>query len=241
LNAAAGPFAIATVAVPAGNGFGGGTIYHPTEAGTYGAISFVNGFLTGAPTADAQRLATHGFVTFAINTNSPFDFPDSRATQLVASLNYLINTSTVRSRVDRARLGAAGISMGGGGALIAARSNPALVKSVVGLIPWNNSGTFTTLQTPTFILAGETDPIAPPASHGLAFYNSIPASVRKAYGEQNDTGHGYNAPTTQRYYVSWSKRFLDNDTRYSTFLCGAEHTAYATPTIFSRYLANCPY
>lgn len=37
------------------------------------------------------------------------------------------------------------------------------------------------------------------------------------------------------------KRFVDGDTRYSTFLCGAEHAAYATGWVFDRYNQNCPY
>ena len=37
------------------------------------------------------------------------------------------------------------------------------------------------------------------------------------------------------------KRFVDSDSRYSAFLCGAEHQAYATGLVFDRYQQNCPY
>jgi hypothetical protein len=46
-----------------------------------------------------------------------------------------------------------------------------------------------------------------------------------------------------RYMISWFKRFMDNDSRYSPFLCGAPHQAdlggFFGP--FSDYRKNCPY
>ena len=83
--------------------FGGGTIYYPTTAGQYGVVALSPGF-TATQTSVAwlgRRLATHGFVVVTINTNSTLDQPASRATQLIAALNYVANSasSTVRSRV----------------------------------------------------------------------------------------------------------------------------------------------
>jgi triacylglycerol lipase len=40
-----------------------------------------------------RRMATHGFVVMTINTNSTLDQPPSRATQLMAALRYLTNSS----------------------------------------------------------------------------------------------------------------------------------------------------
>ena len=44
LNANAGPFAIASTSVPSSvSGFGGGTVYYPTTAGSYATIAICPG------------------------------------------------------------------------------------------------------------------------------------------------------------------------------------------------------
>lgn len=248
LNATAGPFAVSTSTVTSPVGFGGGTIYYPTTAGQYGVVALSPGF-TATQSSVAwlgRRLATHGFVVVTINTNSTLDQPASRANQLIAALNYVANSAstTVRSRVDASRRAVGGHSMGGGGSLIAAQNNPSL-KAVLPLTPWNLSTNFSGVQVPTLIVGSDGDVVAPVASHARPFYASLPATVRKAYGELNGASHstptsGVNTPIG-RYGVTWMKRFVDSDTRYSTFLCGAEHQAYATATVFDRYSQNCPY
>jgi len=81
LNANAGPFAIASTSVPSSvSGFGGGTVYYPTTAGSYATVAICPGF-TATQSSIAwigQRLASHGFVAMTINTNSTFDQPPSR-------------------------------------------------------------------------------------------------------------------------------------------------------------------
>ncbi len=248
LNATAGPFAVSTSTVTSPVGFGGGTIYYPTTAGQYGVVALSPGF-TATQSSVAwlgRRIATHGFVVVTINTNSTLDQPASRATQLIAALNYVANNanSTVRSRVDPARRAVGGHSMGGGGSLIAAQNNPSL-KAILPLTPWNLNTNFSGVQVPTLIVGADGDAVAPVASHARPFYASLPSTVRKAYGELNMATHstptsGVNTPIG-RYGVTWMKRFVDGDTRYSTFLCGAEHQAYATATVFDRYSQNCPY
>ena len=44
-----------------------------------------------------------------------------------------------------------------------------------------------------------------------------------------------------KYGVSWLKRFLDEDTRYSPFLCGAPHLLDMLNSTISGYKGNCPY
>lgn len=249
LNASAGPFSVATSSVSslAAVGFGSGTVYYPTTAGSYAAIAISPGF-TATESSIAwlgRRVATHGFVVITINTNSTLDQPPSRATQLMAALRYLTNSSssTVRSRIDTTRLGLAGHSMGGGGTLIAARDNPSL-KAAVPLTAWSVTKSFSTMRVPTLVVGAENDSIASVSSHSIPFYNSLPSSLSKAYAELNGASHF--APNTTntpigRYTVAWVKRFMDNDTRYSPFLCGSPHDSYATGLVFSDYRDNCPY
>ncbi|ALV07017.1 alpha/beta hydrolase family protein [Roseateles depolymerans] len=247
LNATSGPFAVSSVSVVAPTGFGGGTIYYPTTAGQYGVVAISPGF-TATESSIAwlgRRMATHGFVVVTINTLTTLDQPASRATQLMAALNHVVNSasSTVRSRVDPNRRAVAGHSMGGGGALIAAENNPGL-KAALPLTPWNLTTNFSDVQVPTLIVGADGDTVAPAAIHARPFYASLSSSVRKAYAELNFSTH-FTPNTTNtpigRYGVTWMKRFVDGDTRYSTFLCGAEHNAYNTALVFERYSQNCPY
>jgi triacylglycerol lipase len=247
LNATAGPFDVSTSSVVWPRGFGGGTIYYPTATGQYGVVAISPGF-TATQSSIAwlgRRLATHGLVVITINTNSTYDQPASRATQLMAALNHVVNSasSTVRARVDSSKLAVAGHSMGGGGALIAAQNNPTL-KASLPLTPWNTSTNFSGVRVPTLIVGADGDTVASVASHARPFYASLPATTFKAYAELNGASHftpnSSNTPIG-RYGVAWMKRFVDADARYSPFLCGAPHEAYATAAVFDRYSQNCPY
>jgi len=229
------------------SGFGGGTIYFPTSSGSYAAMAICPGF-TATQSSVAwlgRRLASHGFVVMTINTNSTFDQPPSRATQLMAALRYMANSSssTVRSRIDPARLGLAGHSMGGGGTLLAARDNPSL-KAAVPLTGWSTTKNFSSVQVPTLVVGAENDSVASVSSHSIPFYTSLSSALDKAYAELNNADHfAPNSTNTPigRYSVSWVKRFMDNDARYEPFLCGAPHAAFATATVFSDYRSTCPY
>jgi len=80
-----GTFTVSSATASASSsGFAGGTIYYPTStAQKYGVIAVCPGF-TGTKSSIAwfaRRLATYGFVTVAMNTQTIYDYPDSRATQ----------------------------------------------------------------------------------------------------------------------------------------------------------------
>ena len=224
VSAAEGPFAISQTAVTGQTGFAGGTIYHPndTSAGTFGGIVMAPPYMvnSSANAAMSTRLASHGFVVLAFDANSTSDFPTARATQAKAALGYLTDTSPVRTKVDRNRLAIGGFSMGGGATLEVARDTPAL-KAALPMVPWNSIKTFSTVQVPTMILAAQNDSTATVADHALPFFTSIPASTPKAYVEVQGAAHFMPAsppPSIVRYSVSWMKRWVDNDSRYSTFL-----------------------
>ncbi|MEV4546073.1 alpha/beta hydrolase family protein [Micromonospora echinaurantiaca] len=227
LEASRGPFATASQSVSSlsVSGFGGGVIYYPTSTseGTFGAIAISPGYTAAWSSISwlGPRIASHGFVVIGIETNSRFDQPDSRGRQLLAALDYLVQRSSVRGRIDGTRLAVAGHSMGGGGSLEAAVSRPSL-QAAVPIAPWNLDKTWSDVRVPTLIIGGESDSIAPVSSHSVPFYNSIPASSEKAYLELNGASHFFpqtvNTPTG-RQLVAWLKRFVDNDTRYEPFLC----------------------
>ncbi len=252
LEASSGPYSVDTVGVSRSvSGFGGGTIYYPTStSGTMGAIAIVPGFLAGESSISwwGPRLASHGFVVITIATNSTFDQPASRSTQLSRALDYVVsqsnsNSSPISGKVDSTRLGAMGWSMGGGGALRLASGNR--LAAAIPLAPWNTgSNSFNQIDTPTLIFACENDTTARVGTHASPFYNRIPASTDKAYLEINNGSHscanggGSNGGLLGKYGVSWMKRFIDEDTRYSQFLCGPNHEANSA---ISEYRETCNY
>ncbi|WP_406689466.1 dienelactone hydrolase family protein [Saccharopolyspora sp. ID03-671] len=225
------------------SGFGGGTIYYPTDTtdGLFSAVTISPGF-TGTQETMAwygPRLASQGFVVFTIDTITTTDQPDSRARQLQASLDYLVNDSSVKDIIDPARLGVMGHSMGGGGSLKAALDNPAL-KAAIPLTPWHTTKDFSGVQTPTLIIGAQNDTVAPVSQHAKPFYESLPDEPGKAYLEL--AGAGHLAPNTDnttiaKFSISWLKRFLDDDTRYDQFLCPPPENDDS----ISDYQSTCPY
>ncbi|MEV0780307.1 alpha/beta hydrolase [Streptomyces sp. NPDC050428] len=244
IEAPLGSYAVSQTAVSASavDGFGGGTIYYPTSTadGTFGAVAIAPGF-TATQSSVAwlgPRLASQGFVVFTINTNTTLDQPASRGRQLLAALDHLKQNSTVSGRIDAARLGVMGHSMGGGGSLEAAKSRTSL-KAAIPLTGWNTDKTWPELRTPTLVVGADGDTVAPVATHSEPFYESLPGSLGKAYLELNGAGH--SAPTTAnttiaKYSISWLKRFIDDDTRFEQFLCPLPQPS----ATIEEYRGSCP-
>jgi dienelactone hydrolase len=244
IEAVTGPFATAstTVANSATPGFGAATIYYPTSQaeGTFGGVAIVPGFTASRSRMAwlGPRIASRGFVVINIDTNSIFDFPASRGTQLLAALDYLRNSSSVANRVDDNRLAVMGWSMGGGGSLEASSDRPSL-QAAIPLAGWNTDTSWGELQTPTLVIGAQNDSTAPVGSHSEPFYNSMSASLDKAYLELSGASH--SAPTSPnttiaKYSISWLKRFVDNDTRYEQFLCPPPDDS-----TISEYRNTCPH
>ncbi|MDH2426128.1 alpha/beta hydrolase [Sphaerisporangium sp. TRM90804] len=246
IEASRGPFSTASTSVSSlgADGFGGGTIYYPTDTsqGTFGAIAISPGYTARWSSLSwlGPRLASHGFVVIGIETNTIYDQPSSRGRQLLAALDYLVEdaSATVRARIDPSRLAVAGHSMGGGGSLEAANSRPSL-QAAIPLAPWNTDKSWSGVRVPTFIIGGESDSVASVNTHSIPFYNSIPSSSEKAYMELNNASHFFpqtSNTTMAKYMVSWMKRFIDDDTRYDQFLCPAPNDI-----TIEEYRDTCPH
>jgi dienelactone hydrolase len=225
------------------SGFGGGTIYYPTSTtqGTFGGVVLAPGYTASSSSYSsvARRVASHGFVVFAIDTNTRYDQPDSRGSQILAAVRYLKSSasSAVATRLDESRIAVSGHSMGGGGTLSAANQDSS-IKAAVALQPWHTDKTWPGIQIPTMIIGAENDTIAPVASHSIPFYNSATGAREKAYGEINNAGHliaNTDDNWQGRLFVTWLKRYVDEDTRYSQFLCPAPSSYY-----LSDYRHTCP-
>nr|WP_229372851.1 alpha/beta hydrolase [Umezawaea beigongshangensis] len=245
IEAVRGPFAVSETSVSrlSATGFGGGTIYYPTSTsqGTFGGIAISPGFTATQSSMAwlAERLASHGFVVFNIDTITTSDQPDSRGDQLLAALDHLTQRSAVRSRVDAGRLAVAGHSMGGGGSLEAANERPSL-QAAIPLTGWNLTKSWSRVRVPTMVIGAEADTIAPVYSHSVPFYNSLPSTLDKAYLELDDASHfapNISNTTIAKYSLSWMKRFVDDDTRYEQFLCPAPRG----DRNISEYRDTCPH
>ncbi|NEY31306.1 alpha/beta hydrolase [Streptomyces sp. PRKS01-65] len=245
IEASRGPYAVSQTSVSSLSvtGFGGGTIYYPTSTadGTFGAVAISPGY-TARQSSIAwlgPRLASQGFVVFTIDTNTTSDQPASRGRQLLAALDYLTERSSVRNRIDATRLGVMGHSMGGGGALEAAKSRPSL-QAAIPLTAWNLDKTWPEIQTPTLLVGADGDTIAPVSSHSEPFYQSLPSSLDRAYLELNNASHftpNRSNTTIAKYSISWLKRFIDNDTRYEQFLCPLPRPSLT----IEEYRGTCPH
>jgi len=231
-----GPFAVQESAIIGGSGFGGGRVYAPSQAGSYAAIALSPGFtaLWSSISWMGRRLASHGFVVLGMETITVADQPSSRGSELNAALRWLTTSSSVRDKVDGNRLGVGGHSMGGGGTLEAMAANPAL-KLGIPIAPWNLNTSWSRIQSPVLIVSGSADTIAPEAVHSDRFYASLGSSEK---AQVSITGASHFFPQLPngdlaRYAVAWMKRFLDNDTRYSSFACQGSGLGYT-------FRSTCP-
>ncbi|GAA3438069.1 ricin-type beta-trefoil lectin domain protein [Kutzneria kofuensis] len=240
-----GPFATASTSVPAGYGFNGGMVYYPTDTslGTWGALAIVPGY--SALFADEEAwmgpwLASFGFVVIGVETTTRTDSADARGTELLAALNYLTTQSPVRDRVDPNRLSVLGHSAGGAGAMLAAERQPAL-KAAVGLAPGSPVGNLSlaTDTVPTMVIGGQNDAVVTP-SYLSGLYATMPASTQSDFAQIAGADHVYYTHPNNvemKLLIPWLKTFLDNDIRYTPFLCPAP----PDPSSISMYSPKCPY
>jgi dienelactone hydrolase len=260
LEAAAGPFQVGSQVLASPVGYKGGTVFYPSNAsGPFALVVFAPGLIeTQSWNAWwGQYLASHGFVVVNIDTMSMLELPSARAREELAALKDVIRRSNLPESpfyglVDPNRLGAMGHSMGGGASLELARDNPMLLKAIVPMAPYlTGSKDFSSLNIPTMVLACKGDIIATANAQSEPVYKSLAPGLDKAYMELA-SGGGHPCTTSlgtspqvktmaAKYGVSWLKRFLDQDTRYSPFLCGAPHLLDMTSSVVSGYKGNCPY
>ncbi|MEJ7635257.1 alpha/beta hydrolase [Aeromicrobium sp.] len=239
-----GPYSVSTktISATAARGFGSGTIHYPstTAEGTFGVVAISPGYTASESSISwlGSRLASFGFVVITFNTNSRYDQPASRGTQLLAALDQTISDSTVRARIDPTRQSVVGHSMGGGGALEAAKTRRS-IEAAVPLTAWNTDKTWPEVEAATLVLGAEDDTVAPVSSHSIPFYNSLTSAERRSYLELRGASHfAPNSPNTTiaKYTVSWLKRYVDNDARYEQFITPGPSTSLSSPV--SDYRIN---
>jgi len=253
LLAATGPYSVGSVAVPTSAGFGGGTIYYPTGTSErFGAVVVFPGFIeSSAQLVDwGPRLASNGFVTILANSTNGFIFPDQRSTEQLQALDYVRSQSAVASspihdKVDTSRSAVIGHSMGGGATLLSTTKGRADVKAAIPLAPWNLTTSYPADGTPTLVYACQSDLIAPAAQHASPSYDGIPSTTKKAYVSIANADHFCaSSPTSSggtigKFAVAWLKRFVDDDQRYTPWICGASMPT--SGTTINEVRTTCPF
>jgi predicted dienelactone hydrolase len=244
IEASRGPYATSDLSVPASRtpGFGAAVITYPTTTGdgTFGVVAIVPGY-TARESSIAwlrPRIASQGFVVISFDTTTTSDQPDARGRQLLAALDYVTEESAVRDRVDPDRLAVMGHSMGGGGSLEAAAERRS-IEAAIPLTGYDLDRTWPEVQAATLVIGAENDTTAPVSRHSIPFYESLTNAEERAYLELNGASHfapNRSNTTIARYSIAWLKRFVDDDTRYTQFLCPPPRVG----TALSDVRTSCP-
>lgn len=141
---------------------------------------------------NAAKLATHGFVAFAIDTNNSGDLFNERKDQLLAAVDFLVNSSPVSDKVDGSRVAVEGHSAGAVGALLAGAAQPSL-KAVIALAPVAagiGPQDVANLSVPALLVCGDADGWASPSQcEGLA--DGMPGGTPKKAVVVPGGGHGF--------------------------------------------------
>lgn len=226
-----GPLTVASKAIPRqlANGFGGGTIHYPTNAGDcglLGGIAVIPGYVSYEASIKwwGPRLASWGFVVITIDTNSIYDDPNSRATQLSAALDHIVSDSTVGAQIDSTRLGAIGWSMGGGGALQLATQRSD-VRAIIPQTPYHDKD-YGIMDTPALFITCQNDRIASNKKYSSPFYNHAAGPKMKIEiknGSHFCPSYRFNEILLSKLGIAWMHRYINGDTRFDKFLCNNEN------------------
>ncbi len=241
-----GPLTVASKAIPRqlANGFGGGTIHYPTNAGDcglLGGIAVIPGYVSYEASIKwwGPRLASWGFVVITIDTNSIYDDPNSRATQLSAALDHIVSDSTVGAQIDSTRLGAIGWSMGGGGALQLATQRSD-VRAIIPQTPYHDKD-YGIMDTPALFITCQNDRIASNKKYSSAFYNHAAGpkiKIEIKNGSHFCPSYRFNEILLSKPGIAWMHRYINGDTRFDKFLCNNENYGNS-PRISSYDYKDC--
>jgi dienelactone hydrolase len=234
-----GPYTTAqyTSGFPTGTRFRAATIYHPTgdAAPPFGGVVICPGF-TAVQSSIAgwgPFLASHGIIVMTIDTTTTNDSVVQRSEGLLQALDSLKKEnersgSPLSGKLDPARWGLMGWSMGGGGTWIDAAKHPEL-KVAISLAGHNATAGGASVATgttvPSMQFCGATDTaILGGGGQSQGVYDIIPASTPKILYEMAGEGHfSWGTPTTNgnnlgRYGLAWLKYWLEGDQRYKPIL-----------------------
>lgn len=216
---------------------GGATVYYPNTAKPP-----FSGLVFTPPYTGTQSMfrdwgpffASHGIVLVTMDTSTTLDSVDQRASQQKRVLDALKNENTrsaspLRGKLNTARLGAVGWSMGGGATWINSAEYSGL-KTAMSLAGHNltavdiDSKGYNT-KVPTLLFNGALDlTYLGGLGQSIGVYNNIPRGIPKVIYEVASAGHfSWGSPTAANRAVAgialaFHKTFLDGDTRWVSYI-----------------------
>ena len=197
----------------------------------------------------ANHLTSHGYIVIAITPNNIFGTPQVWETAHKGGIAKLKSENTrsaspIYKKVATNKLGIAGFSMGGGGALLAAADLKKDIVTAIPLAPYLgfNSPDYSSISAKTLIQAGANDSVAYP-SVVASYYQSLPTNLTRALTTFRGASHldWINSGSDTQHarfktlITSWMKVYLDNDSAYQTHLDGAEHDRHLAEDWFTRF------
>ena len=216
---------------------GGATVYYPSNARPpFSGVVFTPPY-TGTQSMFAAWgpfFASHGIVMVTMDTSTTLDTVDQRASQQKQVLDALKKENTrsasaLYGKLNTARLGAVGWSMGGGATWINSAEYAGL-KSAMSLAGHNLTAVDIdsrggNTRIPILILNGAMDATylgGLGQSDGV--YANIPSGIPKVFYEVASAGHfAWGSPTSANRAVAgialaFHKTFLDGDTRWVGYI-----------------------
>lgn len=216
---------------------GGATVYYPSNARPpFSGVVFTPPY-TGIQSMFAAWgpfFASHGIVMVTMDTSTALDTVDQRASQQKQVLDALKRENTrsasaLYGKLNTARLGAVGWSMGGGATWINSAEYAGL-KSAMSLAGHNLTAVDIdsrggNTRIPTLILNGALDlTYLGGLGQSDGVYNNIRSGVPKVFYEVSSAGHfDWGSPTAANRAVAgialaFHKTFLDGDTRWVSYI-----------------------
>ena len=197
----------------------------------------------------ADHLSSHGFIVITMTPLNNLSLPPVWATAHKGGVDKLKDEnsrllSPIRNKVDTAKLGIMGFSMGGGGTLLAAGDLGTQIKTAVPLAPWLGVSipSYRNIKAKTLIISGASDSVAFPGTIA-GYYNNLPA-ITKGLAEVRGASHldwfGLTSSSTQRtrfktLTTAWLKSYLQGDTSYLPYFSGANHNANVSAGWYTYY------
>ena len=177
-----------------------------------------------------RHLASHGFVVIAPDSFDLWTGADMLACVPWLEAEGANPASVLYGVVDATRVGLAGHSMGGAGA-VRASLEPAyasVIKAVAPIYPAPIGGFFGLTQAPVFISAGASDLITPAEAIRASIFESGSLGGPKLYASLFGSGHleptdgfGSGGQAWRAYLTAWFRAYLAEDVRAPTLVWGA--------------------
>jgi dienelactone hydrolase len=140
-----------------------GYLYTPTAEGTYPALLILGGSDGGIDIPKAAMLASHGYVTLALDYFGDPPLPAELSEIPLEYFKTAIDWLQAQENVDADKIGVVGVSRGGELALLLGATYPEIT-AVVGYVPsgvvWGNYGKTNSVETSAWTLDGIIVPYA---------------------------------------------------------------------------------